>query len=245
MVLRRSPSRAFQGDDASDNFKGLRDALGYIAKVKGQWAGIPMPLDGSQLIVEPNFPNAEKLAAMGAKLADPAEDEYKDAKIRNRWWSMELQSDIIIFEYNGKIDWGKRPGIHHLNHSLKTLWCADVWGMEQELNAMALLESLLSPRMYRIYFMTGQFLETSKRSGVTYIFRRLKPTVAIKAGRNDQMRILACLCAHPIAYYADSWAGAMTPTDDVVAHLMMMRGDEKLFWKRCNQHPPYRPEAGI
>lgn len=59
------------------------------------------------------------------------------------------------------------------------------------------------------------------------------------------MRILCCLCMRPIAYYADSWAGAMCPTDDVIAHLALMRGDEAMFWRRCNQHPPYRPEAGL
>lgn len=40
-------------------------------------------------------------------------------------------------------------------------------------------------------------------------------------------------------------AGAMCPTDDVIAHLSLMRGDEKMFWRRCNQHPAYRPEAGL
>lgn len=32
---------------------------------------------------------------------------------------------------------------------------------------------------------------------------------------------------------------------DVIAHLALMRGDEHMFWKRSNQHPPYRPEAGL
>lgn len=50
---------------------------------------------------------------------------------------------------------------------------------------------------------------------------------------------------HPIAYYADSWAGAMCPTDDVIAHLMMMRGDEAMLWKRCNHHPAWHPGAGL
>jgi hypothetical protein len=31
----------------------------------------------------------------------------------------------------------------------------------------------------------------------------------------------------------------------VVAHLMLMRGDEHLFWRKANQHPPYQPEAGM
>lgn len=140
------------------------------------------------------------------------------------------------------------PAFHHIAMDLQTLGCADVWGIEQETNALALLQSMLRPRSFRQYLLTGMFLETSQRSGVTYLFRRLKPTVACAPDRkrgNDGMRVLACLCMHPIAYYAGSWAGAMCPTDDVVAHLSLMRADEHMFWKRCNQHPPYRPEAGL
>ena len=92
------------------------------------------------------------------------------------------------------------------------------------------------------YLLTGMFLETSKRSGVHYLFRRLRPTVAISP---SSTKILCTLCLHPIGYYAESWAGAMCPTDDVVAHLMLMRADEPMFWRRANQHAPWRPEAGL
>jgi hypothetical protein len=37
----------------------------------------------------------------------------------------------------------------------------------------------------------------------------------------------------------------MCPTDDVIAHLMLMRGDEAMFWRRCNQHAAHLPEAGL
>jgi hypothetical protein len=37
----------------------------------------------------------------------------------------------------------------------------------------------------------------------------------------------------------------MVPTDDVIAHLMLMRGDEHMFWRRCNQHQPWTKEAGV
>lgn len=113
---------------------------------------------------------------------------------------------------------------------------------------MQLLGTMIRHRQMKQYVLTGMFPERSLRSGVTYIFRRLKPTIAIAPARgNDEesMRILACLCMHPIAYYARSWAGGMCPTDDVIAHLALMRADEHLFWKRSNQHPPYLPEAGL
>jgi hypothetical protein len=93
--------------------------------------------------------------------------------------------------------------------------------------------------------LTGMFLETSKRSAVTYLFRRLRPTVAIGRNKDGGGNIMAALCLHPIAYYAGSWAGAMCPTDDVLAHYCLMRGDEKMFWRRANQHAAFRPEAGL
>jgi hypothetical protein len=124
-----------------------------------------------------------------------------------------------------------------------------VWGIEQEGRAVQLLGQMLRHRAFKQYLLTGMFIETSRRSGVTYIFRKLRPTVALaptRPGREQQsIRILACLCMHPIAYYEGSWAGAMCPTDDVIAHLALMRGDEHMFWKRCNQHPPHTPEAGL
>ena len=57
--------------------------------------------------------------------------------------------------------------------------------------------------------------------------------------------MLCAPCLHPIAYYDGSWAGAMCPTDDVIAHLALMRGDEHMFWRRANQHAPWRREAGV
>lgn len=30
-----------------------------------------------------------------------------------------------------------------------------------------------------------------------------------------------------------------------IAHLMLMRGDEHLYWRRCNQHPVWVPQAGL
>lgn len=234
-----------------DSHAGLRNGLRWIASEKREWAGIPMPLEGEQLVIEPTYPYAE-LGDFGKK-PEPEEedDDLKGAKIRNQFWSMEQRSWIVIIQKrDGTIDWGKRPGVNHIGYDLATLKCADAWGVEQESNAINLLGTLLSHRAFKQYLLTGMFLETSPRSGVSYMFRRLKPTIAItprgrfkKAG--DELMILCTLCLHPIAYYKGSWAGAMCPTDDVIAHLMLMRADEKMLWRRANQHPAYLPESGL
>lgn len=92
----------------------------------------------------------------------------------------------------------------------------------------------------------GTFLERSKRSGIVYMFRKLRPTIAITPHHPDgDLRVLCGLCLHPLGYYQESHAGAMVPTDDVIAHLVLMRGDEHRLWKQATQHAPYRHECGL
>lgn len=205
-----------------------------------------MPLDTNRLIVEPTYPKAKALMSIGRK---EISDEDKGWSLVNQWYSHRHRADIVIMrDPAGKIMHGKLPAFHHISHDLQTLGASIAWGLEQEQRALQTLGEMIRYHQMKQYVLTGMFLESSKRSGVTYLFRRLKPTVACAPDRGDpnaSMRILACLCMHPIAYYADSWAGAMCPTDDVIAHLALMRGDEAMFWKRSNQHPPYRPEAGL
>lgn len=226
-----------------DGYAPLRNGLRRIAQERRHWAGIPVPLDGTPLVIEPRYPNAEGLMEIGK---DPAEEkELAGVVKRNAFWSDRLRCEVYIWnEPDGRLLWGKVPGANHLAQDLSTLGAADAWGIEQEHKAVQLLGTLVSHRKLKQYLLTGMFLERSARSGVVYLFRRLKPTVAIRT-EGETSRILCALCLHPIGYYRQSWAGAMVPTDDIVAHLMLMRGDEVLFWKRANQIAPHRPEAGI
>lgn len=225
-----------------DGHAFLRNRLAEVARERGEWAGIPMPLDGETLVVEPRYPYAQALMAMKAK-----GDDGEKVQVRNEWYSPSKRCDIVLITTaDGKVDWGYKRAFHSLPMALQTLGCADAWGIEQESNAVQLLGSLVDHRKFKQYMLTGMFLERSPRSGLMYLFRRLRPTVVIKAEPGaSETRILCGLCMHPIAYYSGSWAGAMTPTDDVVAHLQMMRGDEAMFWRRSTQHPSWRPEAGL
>lgn len=228
-----------------DGFAFLRNKLREISKDRGDWAGIPMPLADERLIVEPRYPNAQALMAMGR--TDVGEDGGQGLTLINQWYSTRRRADVLLIRTaDGRIDWGFEPGVHSLPYALSTLNCAEAWGIEQESNAVNLLGTLVSHRQFKQYMLTGMFMERSPRSGVHYLFRRLRPTVAIAADQvKNTTRILCALCMHPIAYYSRSWAGAMCPTDDLVAHLMMMRGDEAMFWRRSTQHPAWRPEAGL
>jgi hypothetical protein len=238
--------RSAAADHDADPRRGLRRVVGELAKAQGHWAGCPMPLDGEALVIADAFPEYAPLARVGKASEEETPPGYR---FRNAFRTTRWQGRVVVYEKpNGRVGKYLEPHGHgnKADKILRTLGCSDAWGIEQEERAMATLRSLITPRQYRHYVLTGSLLETSKRSGLVYLFRRLRPTIALAVDHEkDATSILACLCMHPIAHYADSWAGAMCPTDDVIAHLMLMRGDEALYWKRCNQHAPGLPEAGL
>lgn len=256
-LLRQHPGSPSAGPRAADfeparavleHFDGmapLRNAMRKIAAERGDWAGIPMLMTGNPLVVEPTYPGVADLMAYRQEepKADP-DEYYLGWNIRNQWWSRRRRQMVVIFEKDGKITFGVEGLHNNFAKMMNTLGASDAWGIEQEKNAIDTLGGLVRHRQFKQYLLTGTFMEQSKRSGLHYMFRRLRPTLAFSA-TTGTMRCLAALCLHPIAYYEDSWAGSMCPTDDVIAHLMLMRGDEHMFWKRANQHPSYRPEAGV
>lgn len=220
-----------------------------LADEHQEWAGIPVPLQGERLTIDKSYPFASVVEQLNEKTSpSPTENSAKkeegSLEYRNSFFSSRLCADIHIIKLDGKFTWFRDPGIHNFRQVLTTLGCSDAWSLETELTAMQTLRSLVDHRKFRQYLMTGMFIESSKKSGVFYIFRRLRPTVAMSGSTGD-MKILCTLCLHPIAYYQNSYAGAMCPTDDVIAHVALMRGDEKMFWRRANQHHPANPISGI
>jgi hypothetical protein len=201
-----------------------------------------MPLEGQRLVIEPSYAKAQQLMDIGA----PEEPDDDKAKLRNVFYSTKKGRDVYVFDdlVTGRVDWGAGGRVNHFDLEINTIGCSVAWGIEQEHNAVQLLAGMIRHHQMKQYLLTGMFLESSQRSKICYAFRKLRPTIALSM-RSDRPRVLAALCMHPIGYYRDSWAGAMCPTDDVVAHLSLMRGDEHMFWKRCTQHAPWRPEAGL
>lgn len=209
---------------------------------------MPIPLEGQDLIIDPSYP----FEVLYRKEAEPVPAGVVE---RNTFWSRRLRAHVVIWEEEGKIC-GGAVASKQIDQMLSTLGASYAWGIEQEKRALDLLGTLIRHNMFKAYLLTGMFLETSPRSGITYVFRRLRPTVALKdtgtwswkrpgINHRDKMTVLTTLCLHPIGYYEESWAGAMCPTDDVIAHLILMRGDEAMFWRRSNQHGADRPEAGL
>lgn len=224
--------------DGLDKFAEHRNVLRAMSLMTGEVAGIPLDIEGETLIVNPKYKFAEVFKR-------PEEPPEEGITFRNSFWSYRHKCVIYVYDDHSVIKWSFVPGVHHFDFDLHTMGCSYAWGIEQESKALQLLATLLAHHNFKQYLLTGMFLEKSRRSNVTYMFRRLKPTVAMVVNKQGNMRLLCTLCMHPMAYYAGSWAGAMCPTDDVIAHLMTMRGDEKMFWRKSNQHAPYRPESGL
>lgn len=197
-----------------------REVLAIFQKRFGEsWAGFPLPMPGCSMTIHPRFRFAKLLEQ---KFPDSDEKETPEENVADD-------------HKKPATPWGRRVAM-----ALELVPISRAWSVAAELRAHRKLRRHVSPVQFADYLLTGSFLESSPRSHVIYFFRKLRPTVAIKNGC-----ILAALCSHPIGFYAGTWAGAMVPTDDVISHLLLMRGDEHRFWRISNQHAPWDVEAGL
>lgn len=108
-----------------------------------------------------------------------------------------------------------------------------------ERRAARKLRSHLSASSWRSYVLTGMFYEISRRSGLVYFFRKVAPTIVCKivpTKNGVTFKPLVVLCMHPVGFTALSGTGAMCPSDDVIAHLLLMRADEHAYWKKSVHH---------
>lgn len=163
-------------------------------------------------------------------------------KQRNYFFSERLNAYVYIQQHS---DTGKlRHSIHPIKQDdnfkfdmyLNTSKAATVHLMQAETKAMMKLREHVTEAQFLSYYNAGHFVEKSKRSQLTYIFRRMRPTLVYREGKNKVKQFIAGLCLHAQGYYGVSWAGTLPPTDDVITHLMFMRADEKDYWRKATQH---------
>lgn len=217
---------------------GIRQAYSDLAEKVGEHCGLPMGLDGVDMAIAPKLKYATVFNT---------ETEFQRAvrqALVNQWYSPELKQFVSIYRVGGKTEWLRQYREHPVSKIMETISVTKAWTTNAEVRALRKLRGLVSRHIFHHYLLTGTFLESSKRSGVFYIFRKLRPTLAIRGtedGKNT--KILCAMCLHPIGWYQGTWAGAMCPTDDVIAHLLLMRSDEHYFWRKSNQHPAWHPLA--
>lgn len=262
-----------------DVFVTHEEARAFADRVSdhiGEWQGVPVDLgDDMPVRVHDRHPLREfyrerygpRVQVIVGGPADSVDvedigkvvaDRMENERIRNHWFCRKLNADVYVVERRdtGKIFAVKAfrspdSSMDRLAYWMRTIGASDAWALDAEYKAREKLRGMLTERQWRHYDLTGSFLEASPRSDLTYVFRRLRPTIALterwpywRVGM-DSMKCLAVLCLHPIGYYDQSWGGCMVPTDDVIAHLLLMRCDEVGFWKQANQHEPWTPEAGL
>jgi hypothetical protein len=118
--------------------------------------------------------------------------------------------------------------------------------MKAEVRALRALRRKIKPAQWRQYFLAGAFVEHGPTSGMSYLLRKGLPTVAYRfTSEMGEPHFIGTLCMHGIGYFDESNAGLMSPTDDVITHLMMIRGDEYNFWKKANVHAMDDPMGGV
>lgn len=236
-------------DGLDDGWDFIREKIIELAGENGEWAGYPLPIEHVALEIEPRHPLYETLNGASLKKDKDKAEEDDEFELVNEWKDYVRGRHVLVIreKATGKshslvlplLRPGQRAGL-----IFNTIAASQAWSVKAEFTAVARLKTLVTATAFRYYLLTGAFMETSKRSGVIYVFRKCRPTLAIVAAGNGT-KVLAAMCLHPIGYYRESFAGSMVPTDDLIAHLLMMRGDERKYWAKCNQHDPWDSQAGL
>lgn len=238
----------------------LAEASRHLAEehfAKQDWSGLPVPVPGLTLVLEPRYKHQglsefrwkECYDEHGVRHAIEQEPPPQPSEYRrvNSWWNDRYRLNIVVFKDKQGHARFTVSLEHRLAFTIRTLDAAAVWPVEAEKKAQEKLATLIPKEAFELYQLTGHFAETSKRSRVTYLFRKGRPTIALRQDEDTETvtAVLCALCLHPIGYYGETWAGVMCPTDEVIAHLLMMRGCEEKYWANANQHPVDHPAAGV
>ena len=138
-----------------------------------------------------------------------------------------------------------QPWLRRFNFMIETIGRRAMYcDVSAELTARRRLFQELAQHQQDAYTVSDAFIEIG-RSGIRYILRKNRPTIAIRRAQDGTERVLCALCMHPVAYYDETWAGTLPPSDEVLSHLLMIRANEKLYWRKSNQIPPEKVNSGV
>lgn len=172
--------------------------------------------------------------------------EGEGHEIVNQWYSKHLRRDVLVLKdpETGKSFAEVQDEDEDVRYNMLflTFYVGRHWSAEAEEEAQKHLRGMISDDQWHCYFLQGMFLERSKASNIDYLLRKGRPTIATKAVDG---RPMVALCSHPTGYYAGTFAGILCPTDDVIAHLLMIRNDEHRLWKKATHHPIHESLSGV
>lgn len=229
----------------------LMTALNRYAASQGWPYGMPIPaLNGSsnRLAIAKRAPFGDrKMPTMPEMMGAVVPRELRELeglKVVNCWHNRDGMLVLIMESKDGKrVPYvGEHPCVERFHMMIETAVCrTGAVRSRAEVKAFMNLAERLNETQVDSYLLNGSFIETSKRSGVKYVFRKGLPTIAL----SREIKFLAALCLHPLAYYENTFAGSMAPSDEVLTHLLLMRSDEHRLWKESNQHPLWAIGSGL
>ncbi len=110
------------------------------------------------------------------------------------------------------------------------------------------LLSHLNRRQRKELILTGCFVEVGKNR-TNYRIRFNRPTIAFRETKGKEglryEEFVGSYCLHSLGYYYGTFAGVMAPSDEMLAHLLMIRADEIDFLKEANKHGLEDPLGGV
>src|SRR6266436_3958594 len=98
-----------------DSCGPIRRIMAMMADQANEWCGLPTPIEGQLLIVEPTHPASAVYASMAKT------EKTDNRKVVNRWYSQKYKSDICLLrDPDGKLTWGIVPGANHVVQAIST-----------------------------------------------------------------------------------------------------------------------------
>lgn len=230
---------------ASISMDDLTREMMAVADAHGCDMGIPMP----NLEMDHAFVTAKR-TPLGAVLQYHTQEHETELSqwvaerggaVRNSWQVLGDGTVVVIGLPNGQ---SRHVHQTHAGSKLRKLMDTAMLrssipnqSPEAELKAMESLKGKLTRPQWASYVLNGLFPERSAKSDLHYIFRKGLPTLVVSyhGDQHEGGAIIAALCLHPFGYYQYTHCGSMVPTDEVIAHLLLMRADEHAFWKKSGQ----------
>ena len=234
--------------------------LDDILRKSGIMHGIPLGFGREDLKLVGHTRDKKLAGLLDTNMRDQKPLDFKKLGIRNYWkMSRPLNGEygyVIIGEdeegcVQKVIFPARTAAVDRANMWLDTgATRIETTLVEAEERARNKLKPMLSDRQWSTYVLTESLIERGQ-SGVLYLLRKSRPTIAIRAkgpldaDSDEDLHTIGTLCMHPMAYYQGTWAGALPPSDEVIAHLLFIRTDEYDFWKKANHIPIDDPRSGI
>jgi hypothetical protein len=251
-MLQEYMAKLESGQETEISLEELHRRMNEIAREKYGWEyGVPLPslTDVSRPLIMAKGAPFSRTRLNDGMNEFAQELILKSRHVINSWTRLADVEVCMVRTTNGPYSIQRWMAGTRMRKFMDTiLMRSGAQSAERELKAMESLKKRIGTGPWDSYVLNGAFAERSPRSDLHYIFRKGLPTMVLSYhGKYEEQggRVLACLCLHPLGYYFGTYCGLMCPTDEVICHLLMMRGDEHKYWASCGQWPAFDVRSGL